>query len=197
MMARIAIFGALADAADVIVPLRHVAGHHLRLTVHHPGQHLRADVLLTDDTGFKTYDRDESDERIPIVVATRDPSGSPQLLDQGANAVIALPADVAEITSAIYALISPGRYLSRRVVAALIARPMPDGIPNSELSAREIDVLTHLAAGHSDAEIAAALFLAPATVHTHIINLRRKLGARNRTHAVALAIQYGLIAPHS
>ncbi|WP_288784880.1 response regulator transcription factor [uncultured Microbacterium sp.] len=196
-MARIAIFGALTNAADVIAPLKQIAGHHLRLTVHHPGQRIRADVLLTDDTGFKTYDRDSSAEQIPIIVATRDPSGSTQLLDQGANAVIALPADVAEITSAIYALIFPGRYLSRRVVAASIARTLPDGMPISGLSAREIDVLTHLAAGHSDAEIATALFLAPATVHTHIINLRRKLGARNRTHAVALAIQHGLIPPHS
>lgn len=57
-------------------------------------------------------------------------------------------------------------------------------------------MLNHLAAGHSDAEIACALFLSPATVHTHMLNLRRKLGARDRTHAAVLAIQHGIIAPH-
>lgn len=56
------------------------------------------------------------------------------------------------------------------------------------LSPRERRVATELARGASTEEIAAALYLSPHTVRTHIRNIQRKLGARTRAHAVAVAI---------
>lgn len=61
------------------------------------------------------------------------------------------------------------------------------------LSAREREVLTLIAEGRSLREIADLLTISLATVRTHAGNLYRKLGARNRPHAVALALQLGLI----
>jgi DNA-binding CsgD family transcriptional regulator len=64
-------------------------------------------------------------------------------------------------------------------------------------TAREREVLAMLATGATDGEIADRLGLSPATVQTHVRNAKTKLGARNRTQAVALAVAQGLIAPRN
>ncbi|GHE71577.1 hypothetical protein GCM10017771_95540 [Streptomyces capitiformicae] len=61
------------------------------------------------------------------------------------------------------------------------------------LSEREVDVVRLLAQGHSNRAIAAALFLAEATVKTHLVRIYRKLGAENRAAAVKEAVRLGLI----
>jgi DNA-binding CsgD family transcriptional regulator len=61
------------------------------------------------------------------------------------------------------------------------------------LSARECEVLEQIAQGHSIDDISADLFLSPHTVRTHIKNILRKLDARTRAHAVAMAISEGII----
>ena len=55
------------------------------------------------------------------------------------------------------------------------------------LSARELEVLRLLAAGRSNAEMAAELFVEQSTVKTHLIHLYRKLEVHSRTQAVARA----------
>jgi DNA-binding NarL/FixJ family response regulator len=64
---------------------------------------------------------------------------------------------------------------------------------DEELSEREREVLDLLAAGASNREIAAKLFLAEGTVKNHVSNILSKLHAANRTHAVTLAREQGLI----
>ncbi len=63
------------------------------------------------------------------------------------------------------------------------------------LSAREREVLGLIAYGLSLPEIAERLTISLSTVRTHAGNIYRKLGARNRPHAVALALRRGLIDP--
>jgi two-component system, NarL family, nitrate/nitrite response regulator NarL len=63
------------------------------------------------------------------------------------------------------------------------------------LSSREREVLTHLAAGQSTADIAGALGISATTVRNHIQRILPKLGAHSRLEAVALGIQAGIIAP--
>ena len=58
---------------------------------------------------------------------------------------------------------------------------------------REREVLTLLAAGATDEQIAEMLELSPATVQTHVRNAKAKLGARTRAQAVAMALQHGMI----
>ena len=60
-------------------------------------------------------------------------------------------------------------------------------------SARELEVLTLLADGATDPQIAKRLELSPATVQTHVRNAKAKLGARTRAQAVALVLERGLI----
>ncbi len=67
----------------------------------------------------------------------------------------------------------------------------PEDLAN--LTAREIECLTQAGSGRTDVEIAAAVGLSQHTVRFHIENASGKLGARTRSHAIALAAQLGLL----
>jgi DNA-binding NarL/FixJ family response regulator len=66
--------------------------------------------------------------------------------------------------------------------------------PSTPLSEREREVLTHMAGGATNKEIAERLFLSPHTVKEHTSALYRKLGVRNRAEAVQRAERLGLTA---
>lgn len=70
----------------------------------------------------------------------------------------------------------------------------PRGADDVSLSTREHDVLTRIAIGETNREIAAALYLSPHTVKQHASAAFRKIHARNRTEAVDRARRLGLIA---
>ena len=63
------------------------------------------------------------------------------------------------------------------------------------LTARRLEILKLVANGYTNAEIAAELWLGVETVKTHLMLLRKVLGARDRSHAVAIALIRGLIEP--
>ncbi len=71
----------------------------------------------------------------------------------------------------------------------------PDAPPSPQLSERELECLSWAALGRTDTQIGALIHRAPTTARFHIDNAVRKLNARNRTQAVAIAAQQGLIHP--
>jgi DNA-binding NarL/FixJ family response regulator len=80
-----------------------------------------------------------------------------------------------------------------------IARGLPDGLatmPLEELTEREREVLNLLAQGMPNKEIASHLVISERTAKFHVSSIMSKLGATNRTEAVALAAQRGLITLH-
>jgi DNA-binding NarL/FixJ family response regulator len=68
-----------------------------------------------------------------------------------------------------------------------------DGSGEGGLTRKELEVLTRLADGRSNKEIADALFVAPATVKTHLAHIYAKLGVTGRQEAVARAVELGLL----
>jgi DNA-binding NarL/FixJ family response regulator len=63
------------------------------------------------------------------------------------------------------------------------------------LTAREQDILRHVATGRSNTEIAGELFLSEATVKSHLTRILQKLGARDRVQAVVYAYESGFVMP--
>ncbi|GAB2963071.1 DNA-binding response regulator [Amycolatopsis acidiphila] len=98
------------------------------------------------------------------------------------------------------AVVAPS--VTRRLLDAM-ADQLPDpGHPErgqdprlARLTEREVEVLTQLAGGLSNAEIAAALTVSEATVKTHVGRLLGKLDLRDRVQAVVFAYQIGLVRP--
>ncbi|WP_338496788.1 response regulator transcription factor [Streptomyces sp. SJL17-4] len=82
----------------------------------------------------------------------------------------------------------------RRMVAA---RPLDSAaaLPRAALTGREEEVLRLMATGLSNPEIAESLTVSLETVKTHVGNVLTKLGAQNRTHAVVIAYESGLVVP--
>ncbi|OKI16724.1 response regulator transcription factor [Streptomyces sp. CB03911] len=82
----------------------------------------------------------------------------------------------------------------RRMVAA---RPLgsAQALPRAALTGREEEVLRLMATGLSNPEIAESLMVSLETVKTHVGNVLTKLGAQNRTHAVVIAYESGLVVP--
>ena len=69
------------------------------------------------------------------------------------------------------------------------------GDPPDELTPREAEVLAHIAAGLSNAEIASTLFVSEATVKTHVNHIFAKTGLRDRAQLVGYAFRHGLASP--
>lgn len=74
----------------------------------------------------------------------------------------------------------------------LSGRPQPGSAP--DLTARELESLTLLAQGLTNREIGERLFVSVDTVKTHVSRMLRKLGARDRAHAVDIAHRLGLLS---
>ena len=94
------------------------------------------------------------------------------------------------------ALLDPA--LTRRLIEEWVRRPPPSsGVPEQlrVLTPRELDVLSALARGRSNAEIAADLVLSETTVKSHVAHVLAKLGLRDRVQAVVLGYESGLVRP--
>jgi DNA-binding NarL/FixJ family response regulator len=84
---------------------------------------------------------------------------------------------------------------------ALDVRPEPASVPQSQrqqarehgLTARELEVLRLIAAGHTNSEIGDQLFISPTTVARHITNIYTKLGIHSRMKATMYAHQHHLV----
>lgn len=125
-------------------------------------------------------------------------------LRAGASGFLLKDAQAHELVASIRAVHHGDAALSPRVtrrMLQLFGNQLPDNDGQAsgdtsgyeKLTERERDVLIAMAAGHSNAEIAAALFLSESTVKTHVGRVLAKLGARDRVQAVILAYQLGIV----
>ena len=150
--------------------------------------------------------------RVLVLTTYADQDAIVPALQAGARGYLTKDASAEQIEAAIHAVHAGQTHLDpavqERLVAAVISRPPAAGPPDpgagagrvrakppGGLTAREAEVLTLLAAGLSNAEIAKRLYLSHATVKTHINRIFAKTGARDRAQAVRYAYQHGLTTP--
>ena len=167
----------------------------------------RPDVVLMD-LRMPKLDGVEATRRIraaqpetEIVVLTThaDEESILDALHAGARGYLTKDAGIAEISRAVHAaadhqtLLDP--VVHSQLLAAATAGPRPAPQPASlpdDLTQREAEVLSLIARGLSNREIAATLVVSEATVKTHINHVFAKIGARDRAQAVHYAYTHGL-----
>jgi DNA-binding NarL/FixJ family response regulator len=100
------------------------------------------------------------------------------------------------VVAAGESLLAPS--ITRRLIAAYVAQPttrLPEGL--ELLTRRELEVMTLVARGDTNLEIARALYLSPLTVRTHVSQILAKMSARDRVQLVVMAYQAGLVLPEA
>ncbi|MFF6999572.1 response regulator [Streptomyces sp. NPDC008313] len=125
-------------------------------------------------------------------------------LRAGASGFLLKNAPAADVVGAIRTVAAGESVVAPRVTRLLLDRVARQQGPStaqrerlSVLTARERDVLALIARGLSNAEIAADLHVAQATVKSHLGNLMAKLHLRDRAQAVVFAFESGLVRPSS
>ena len=104
--------------------------------------------------------------------------------------------DAVRVVAAGEALLAPEitrRLIDHYVATAPANQAEPPGL--HDLTAREREVLTLMARGRSNAEIARELYVGEGTVKTHVVRVLAKLGLRDRVQAVVYGYEHGLVRP--
>jgi DNA-binding NarL/FixJ family response regulator len=122
-------------------------------------------------------------------------------LDAGASGFLLKGGEPADLVHAIRvvargeSLLAPS--VTRRLIDTYVSRPKPRGKTEhdglDELTTREHEVLSLIATGLTNAEIAHELHLSPLTAKTHVSRILMKLGARDRVQLVVIAYQTGIV----
>jgi two-component system NarL family response regulator len=111
-----------------------------------------------------------------------------QALQAGAWAYLLKSVTREEFVAAIRAVYAGQRHVPSELASRLVAY-----MPRSELTVREREVLQLVVKGKSNKDIAAALAISEHTVKNHVNNILSKLGVSDRTQAVTVALQRGII----
>ncbi|WNG84692.1 response regulator transcription factor [Mycobacterium sp. ITM-2016-00316] len=122
------------------------------------------------------------------------------VLRAGAAGFVLKDSSAEELIRAVRAVAHGDSYLDPAVTARVLNtyRKSAEGRPQvevSELTGRELDVLTLIGKGHTNAEIAAELFISGVTVKSHIGRIFDKLRLRDRAAAIVYAYDHGIVAP--
>ena len=128
------------------------------------------------------------DARIIVLTTHAGDVQVSRALKAGARAYLLKGSLRKELLDTIRAVHAGQKRLSSEVAAEIAEHATDDA-----LTPREIDVLRLVAAGNPNKEIAAQLSLTEETVKSHIRNILAKLGANDRTHAVAIGLKRGII----
>ena len=160
------------------------------------------DIGLPDKTGIEATREIKKrfpDVKVVALTIHEDEEYFFQMLDAGASGYVPKRAAPEELLTAIRAAAAGEVYLYPSLAKLLVRdylnaeRPAEEKLNLGGLTDREHEVLTHLAEGASNDEIAAALVISPKTVERHRENIMRKLNLHSRSELVRYAIRKGII----
>lgn len=130
--------------------------------------------------------------KVVVVTANERTEDAISAVRAGASAVVFKRYAVATLMDAIRAAAGGLTWLPPTVQAVAVGL-LRGGQPDA-LTAREVDVVRHVARGLRNAEIAAELFISEQTVKTHLANIFQKLGVRDRVALALYASRVGIVA---
>ncbi len=160
-----------------------------------PGPVLVADSALV--VGLAQVRRLARDwPRLVLVLRRVPPAGVSALLDGGVPVIVHRGCTPEELVAAVHAGAAGRSWLSppmAQAARAEVRAGATGAAPPTTLSARELEVLAHLASGATNAGIADDLGVSPNTVRNHVRAVMAKLGATTRTEAVAIAARRGMV----
>lgn len=129
-----------------------------------------------------------SNARIVMLTTYRGDAQALRALKAGASGYLLKSMARTNLLEAIRRVHAGQRYIPREVAAELAAH-----VTDDSLSLREVEVLRQVAGGGSNRAIAAKLFVSEDTIKSHVKNIMSKLAAKDRTHAVTIALKRGII----
>ncbi|WP_067505141.1 response regulator transcription factor [Actinoplanes sp. TFC3] len=188
----IEVVGEAFDGRQAVELSRRMRPDVVLMDLEMPGMNgLEATEVVTAEQGpavvvLTTFDRDD------YLFAALRAGASGFLLKNGTPEALI---EAVRVVAAGEALLSPA--ITRRVIAEFAATGAPSQAAArvEELTPREHEVFVQLAGGATNAEIATALRLGETTVKTHVSRVLMKIGARDRTQAVVLAYEWGVVRP--
>ncbi|MGW1345563.1 response regulator [Kribbella sp. NPDC002412] len=127
--------------------------------------------------------------RILVLTTFGDDADVLPAIERGATGYLLKDTPRAELRKAVQAAARGESVLSPAVAEVLTRRPEP----RATLSPRELEVLSLIAAGATNRDVAGRLFITEATVKTHLIHIYAKLEVKDRAAAVASAYKAGLL----
>lgn len=130
----------------------------------------------------------ESRARFIVVTTYEGDEDIHRALEAGAQGYVIKGMPYQTLVDALLKVQSGGRFLPPPVARALASR-----VPDSDLSAREQEVLQLMVGGNSNKEIASVLGITEATVKSHVSTILQRLDVDDRTQAVVTALQRGLV----
>ncbi|MFC4067929.1 response regulator [Actinoplanes subglobosus] len=185
----ITVVGEAADGAQAVEMALRLRPDVVLMDVEMPGvDGLEATRRIAADGGpsvliLTTFDRDD------YLFAALRAGASGFLLKNGTPEALT---EAVRVVASGEALLAPA--VTRRVISTFTT-PNTTGVRLDQLTPREHEVLVLLAGGATNAEIATTLRLGETTVKTHVSRILMKVGARDRTQAVVLAYELGVVRP--
>jgi DNA-binding NarL/FixJ family response regulator len=181
------VVGEAGDGAEVVALARTLRPDVAVMDVRMPRQDGLAATRAIVAAGLPT--------RVLFFTAERDCLRS--ALRAGASGFLGKDMAAADVVAAIRAVAAGTAVLDPSLLASLLDPPEPPpGLsPVAGLTERELEVLTLLARGLSNSEIAAGLTVSETTVKTHVGRVLTKLDLRDRVQAVVFAYERGLVRP--
>jgi DNA-binding NarL/FixJ family response regulator len=152
------------------------------------------DIQLPDGSGIDlTRDLLARQPDLGVILYTGDSDAELLYsgLDSGARGYALKAGSMAELVGAIERIASGGSYVDPRLDRILLSPRATAQVP--QLSPREREIMHLMAEGRTAEAIGQELSVSVETVRTHVRNVIRKLQARNRVHAIALALMRGEI----